>query len=76
MVTALKADGKDDQAKEFQANAAAGLKAVLGNWKNWDAYVGESEEAHTGMWVLVDYREDGTTPYAIIWKHALKEMKV
>jgi len=26
--------------------------------------------------VLIDYREDGITPYATLWKHGLEEMKV
>lgn len=26
--------------------------------------------------VFLNYREDGVTPYVIIWKHGLKEMKV
>lgn len=26
--------------------------------------------------VLIDFREDGTTPYATVWADGLKEMKV
>lgn len=26
--------------------------------------------------VLLNYREDGTTPYVVVWKHGLKEEKV
>jgi hypothetical protein len=26
--------------------------------------------------VLLNYREDGVTPYVIVWKHGLTEMKV
>ena len=26
--------------------------------------------------VLLNYREDGVTPYVTIWKHGLSEMKV
>ena len=26
--------------------------------------------------VLLNYREDGVTPYITIWKHGLSEMKV
>lgn len=26
--------------------------------------------------VLLNYREDGITPYVVIWKHGLKEEKV
>jgi hypothetical protein len=34
---------------------------------------------HVSNWrrvVLLNYREDGTTPYVVIWKDGLKEMKV
>jgi hypothetical protein len=27
-------------------------------------------------YVLIDFREDGVTPYATVWKHGLKETKV
>lgn len=26
--------------------------------------------------VLLNYREDGVTPYVIVWKHGCEEMKV
>jgi hypothetical protein len=26
--------------------------------------------------ILIDFREDGVTPYATLWKHGLEEMKV
>jgi hypothetical protein len=26
--------------------------------------------------VLMNYREDGVTPYVTVWKHGLSEMKV
>lgn len=26
--------------------------------------------------VLLNYREDGITPYIVVWKHGLKEEKV
>lgn len=29
-----------------------------------------------GMHVLIDFREDGVTPFATVWKHGLEEMKV
>lgn len=31
---------------------------------------------HTSSVVLLNYREDGVTPYIIVWKHGLTEMKV
>jgi len=29
-----------------------------------------------GMVILLNYREDGMTPYVTLWKHGLKEQKV
>lgn len=26
--------------------------------------------------ILIDFREDGVTPYATLWKHGLRENKV
>ena len=26
--------------------------------------------------VLLNYREDGVTPYVVVWKHGVKEVKV
>ncbi|KAE8164891.1 translationally-controlled tumor protein [Aspergillus tamarii] len=60
---------------EFKNNAQAGLKRILANYKNYDVFVGESFDGDA-MQVLVDYREDGVTPYATFWKHGLKENKV
>ncbi|OGM49262.1 hypothetical protein ABOM_004021 [Aspergillus bombycis] len=60
---------------EFTKNAQTGLKKILGNFKNYDMFIGESFDADS-MLVLIDYREDGVTPYATLWKHGLKEMKV
>uniref|UniRef100_A0A0D6QXH0 TCTP domain-containing protein n=1 Tax=Araucaria cunninghamii TaxID=56994 RepID=A0A0D6QXH0_ARACU len=71
----LKASGKADQAKEFQDTAADAVKKILGSWDTLDIYTGESM-TDPCMWVFVDYREDGVTPYALVWKHALEAMKV
>jgi len=34
------------------------------------------EANHPARVVLLNYREDGITPYVIAWKHGLEEMKV
>lgn len=69
---------KDDgeaKAKEFQSCAAAALKKLSANAANYDIYLGETMNPE-GMYVLVDFREDGITPFATIWKHGLVPMKV
>ncbi|KAI5297328.1 major facilitator super transporter protein, partial [Ascosphaera pollenicola] len=61
--------------KEFQTNGTAAFKKIIANYDNYDVYFGSSFDPD-GMWVLIDYREDGTTPYATFWRHGLKGMKV
>lgn len=71
----LKAQGKAEEAKAFQAGAPAAIKKILANYDNYDFYTGESMEENS-MYVLVDFREDGVTPYATFWKYGLEEYKV
>lgn len=73
---ALKARGEsEDKIKEFQSGAQNAVKKILANYDNYDMYVGESMEEGQ-MYILVDFREDGVTPYATVWKHGLEEYKV
>ncbi|KAH6624406.1 translationally-controlled tumor protein [Chaetomium sp. MPI-SDFR-AT-0129] len=73
---ALQDAGKsEDEVKDFETKAGAFAKKIVGNFKNWEFYTGESQNPD-GMVVLLDYREDGTTPYIVAWKHGLKETKV
>ena len=72
----MKESGKsDEEIKAWQGEAQAGAKKILGNFDNYDFYMGESM-SEDSMYVLVDFREDGTTPYATVWKDGLQEMKV
>lgn len=72
----MKEKGKTEEAAEFQKQAGEALKKILGNWDNYDIYTGESVAGEVSMWILVDYREDGITPYATVWKHGIIEEKV
>lgn len=60
---------------EFEKGAQTYAKKVLGNFKDYEFYIGNSMNPD-GMVVLLNWREDGTTPYLIFWKHGLKETKV
>lgn len=72
----LKEQGKsEDDIKAFQKDAMAAVKKVSANFDNYDMYIGESMEEGS-MPILVDFREDGVTPYATIWKWGLEEYKV
>ena len=71
----LKEKGEDVKAQEFQSGAPAALKKLIAKVADYDIYMGDSMN-NEGMYILVDFREDGITPYATIWKHGLEEMKV
>ncbi|ETN42683.1 uncharacterized protein HMPREF1541_01840 [Cyphellophora europaea CBS 101466] len=64
-----------DEVKEFQTGAQEGIKKIIANFKDYDVYKGESLDDDS-MYILVNFREDGVTPFATIWKHGLKEEKV
>ncbi|KAF6843775.1 translationally-controlled tumor protein [Colletotrichum musicola] len=62
--------------KEFETGASKYVKEkLLPNFKDFEFYTGESMNPD-GMVVLLNYREDGVTPFIIVWKHGLEEMKV
>ncbi|KAL1979651.1 hypothetical protein VTN96DRAFT_5413 [Rasamsonia emersonii] len=72
----LKEKGASEETiKEFQAGATNAVKKILANYDNYDVLMGSSMDGNA-MHVLIDYREDGITPYATLWKHGLEEMKV
>ena len=76
LVEKMKASGKSEEdIKAFQSEAPKAAKKILGNWDNYDVYKGESM-GEVSMYVLVDFREDGMTPYVTVWKHGLEEYKV
>ncbi|KAI9574456.1 translationally controlled tumor-associated [Boletus coccyginus] len=64
-----------DGVKEFETGAAAYVKKIVANLKDYDFYNGESMDPN-GMVALLNYREDGITPYFTFWKHGLKEVKL
>jgi len=73
---AMKSNGASDEAiKEFETGAQGYAKKIIGNFKDYEFLIGESMNPD-GMVVLLNYREDGVTPYVTVWKHGLKEMKV
>lgn len=65
----------EDDVAAFEKSAGAYAKKLVANFKDYDFYVGESMDPD-GMVVLLNFREDGTTPYVTVWKHGLSEMKV
>ncbi|OQE20103.1 hypothetical protein PENFLA_c017G04537 [Penicillium flavigenum] len=59
----------------WKKKAAGAMKMILANWDNYDVLMGQSTDGEA-MHVLIDFREDGVTPYATVWADGLKEVKV
>jgi hypothetical protein len=64
-----------DQVEVFEKGAQAYVKKVIASFKDWEFYTGESMDPD-GMLVLLNYREDGSTPFVAIWKHGVSEEKI
>ncbi|KAF7579712.1 hypothetical protein FOB63_004782 [Clavispora lusitaniae] len=74
-VKAHLAETAPEEVETFEKGAQAYVKKVIGSFNDWDFYTGESMDPDA-MIVLLNYREDGTTPYVAIWKHGVKEEKI
>lgn len=74
-VKAHLAEKNPDEIENFEKGATAYVKKVVSSFNDWDFYTGESMDPD-GMVVLLNYREDGTTPYVAIWKHGVSETKI
>ncbi|KAL9094979.1 MAG: hypothetical protein Q9165_002581 [Trypethelium subeluteriae] len=65
----------DEEVKKFEEGAQGFAKKIVSNFKDYEFLIGESMDPD-GMVILLNYREDGVTPYVTVWKHGLDEMKV
>lgn len=74
-VKAHLAEKNPDEIETFEKGATAYVKKVIANFGDWDFYTGESMDPDA-MVVLLNYREDGTTPFVAIWKHGVSEEKI
>nr|XP_033804631.1 translationally-controlled tumor protein isoform X2 [Geotrypetes seraphini] len=63
-----------DRVKPFMTGAADKVKEILSNFKNFQFFTGESMNPD-GMVGLLDYREDGVTPYMIFFVDGLEAEK-
>jgi len=72
---AIEKELPEDRKGDFKQAAQAFAKKVVGDFKNYEFYIGESMNPD-GMVALLNYREDGVTPYFTFWKDGLKEMKL
>ncbi|KAI0320801.1 translationally controlled tumor protein [Amylostereum chailletii] len=74
-VKAKLAETKPDRVEAFEKGAAAYAKKIVANFKDYEFYTGENMNPD-GMVALLNYREDGVTPYFTFWKDGLKEIKL
>ncbi|TPX36715.1 hypothetical protein SmJEL517_g01263 [Synchytrium microbalum] len=64
-----------ERVPEFKSKAATFFKKVLENFGDYEFYTGETMNPD-GMVALLNYREDGVTPYLTFWKDGLKTEKL
>ncbi|XP_060755011.1 translationally-controlled tumor protein homolog isoform X2 [Neoarius graeffei] len=60
-----------ERVQPFMVNVQAEVKKILGNIKNFQFFTGESMNVD-GMVGLLDFREDGLTPYMLFFKDGLE----
>ncbi|KAI8372621.1 Mss4-like protein [Choanephora cucurbitarum] len=72
---AVKAKLPEERVPTFEKNVAALVKKILGNFKDYEFYTGESMDPD-GMVALLNYREDGVTPFFTFFKDGVKEVKL
>ncbi|XP_035507425.1 translationally-controlled tumor protein homolog [Scophthalmus maximus] len=60
-----------ERVDAFVAGAVGAVKMILGKFKDFEFYTGESMN-HDAMVGLLDYREDGITPIMLFFKDGLE----
>nr|XP_051709552.1 translationally-controlled tumor protein-like [Oryctolagus cuniculus] len=65
---------RPERVKSFMTGAAEQIKHILANFKNYHFYIGENMNPD-GMVALLDYCEDGVTPFMIFFKDGLEMEK-
>ena len=69
------AEKNPERVEGFEKGAQTFAKKVVANFKDYEFFTGESMNPD-GMVVLLNYREDGTTPFLTFWKDGLKQVKI
>jgi len=72
---AVKEKLPEERVEAFEKGAQSYAKKIIANFKDYEFYIGESMNPE-GMVALLNYREDGVTPYFTFWKDGLKEVKL
>ena len=68
-------ESRPDRVDAFEKGASAYAKKLVAGFKDLEFFTGESMDLE-GMVVLLNYREDGSTPYLSFWKDGLVEEKL
>nr|KAJ3415601.1 hypothetical protein HK105_001458 [Polyrhizophydium stewartii] len=69
------AEHKPERVEPFKAGATKFVKKVLSNFNDYEFYVGESMNPE-GAVALLNYRDDGVTPYFTLFKDGLITEKI
>ncbi|XP_040913849.1 translationally-controlled tumor protein homolog [Toxotes jaculatrix] len=67
-------ESSPERVDAFMAGAQVAVKKIVANIKNYQFFTGESMSPE-GMVGLLDYREDGITPYMLFFKDGLQVEK-
>ena len=74
-VKAHLAEKDPERVEAFEKAAQNYAKKIVAGFKDWEFYTGDRMDPDA-MVVLLNYREDGTTPYLVFFKDGLKVEKV
>ena len=74
-VKAHLAEKDPERVNAFEKAAQNYAKKIVAGFKDWEFYTGDRMDPDA-MVVLLNYREDGTTPYLVFFKDGLKVEKV
>ncbi|KAH8673909.1 Mss4-like protein [Xylariales sp. PMI_506] len=75
----LDESGASDEEKDlFKTKGQAQLMSILKNFDKYECYIGEAGPSAEDdqQVILLNYRDDGITPFFTYWKHAMKAEKV
>ncbi len=64
-----------ERVEPFMSGAKETVKMIVSKFSEWQFFTGESYDSEA-MICLMNYREDGMTPYFIFFKDGLKEEKL
>jgi len=65
----------EDRVGKFEKDAQTFAKKIISKFGDYEFFTGESSNPD-GMVALLNYREDGITPYLTFWKDGLKSVKL